>query len=238
MRTKYFEGMTSHTQQEKVFKIQHFAYKMRNLYTENPELFNEVVQYIPYIVHTNRKDNLDIIYANEKLLQKGPELEKLVELGGSYLPEISCNTLLKSAVEKAKIFAKINDGHAVCNYIQYLQVNKVKKYVYSSKLLLDENLYFNLSVFTEEMGMIDKMFNSVFGAIHQNPIKWQQFQSLTKMEKKLIKLFADGHSNNELAEMLFISPHTVQTHRRNIYSKLSISKAAELIKISLVLEIL
>ncbi len=52
---------------------------------------------------------------------------------------------------------------------------------------------------------------------------------LTKREKEVIAYTAQGKSSSEIAEELFLSPHTVNTHRRNIYKKLGISNIKELI---------
>jgi len=53
---------------------------------------------------------------------------------------------------------------------------------------------------------------------------------LTEREKEIIRFSANGMSSNEMAEKLFLSPHTVNTHRRNIYKKLGINNIKELIK--------
>ncbi|GAK76024.1 hypothetical protein JCM19314_3550 [Nonlabens ulvanivorans] len=69
-------------------------------------------------------------------------------------------------------------------------------------------------------------------------LQWQRFQTLTKREKEIIKLIAKGKSNQEISEILIISKHSVHTHRKNIYRKLDVSKNAEIVKISLALELL
>jgi len=48
-------------------------------------------------------------------------------------------------------------------------------------------------------------------------------------ELEIIKLVSLGKSTDEIAEELFISPYTVQTHRKNINSKLDTHNTAELI---------
>lgn len=53
---------------------------------------------------------------------------------------------------------------------------------------------------------------------------------LTKREKEITQLIAQGKSTKEVAQALFISPLTVETHRKNIFSKLGIHKTAELVK--------
>lgn len=53
---------------------------------------------------------------------------------------------------------------------------------------------------------------------------------LTDREKEVIRLSAEGKSALEIAEHLYLSPHTINTHRRNIYKKLQINNVKELVK--------
>jgi len=55
---------------------------------------------------------------------------------------------------------------------------------------------------------------------------------LTRREKHILSLIAEGKTTNIIAEELFISPLTVETHRRNLMQKLEVSNAASLIKIA------
>jgi DNA-binding NarL/FixJ family response regulator len=53
---------------------------------------------------------------------------------------------------------------------------------------------------------------------------------LTKREMEVLRLIAQGKSNKEIANLLFISIRTAQNHRANIMSKLGMKKTADLIK--------
>ncbi len=53
---------------------------------------------------------------------------------------------------------------------------------------------------------------------------------LSKREFEILKYLAKGMSNKEIAELLHLSVHTVETHRKHIYTKLKVSTSAELIK--------
>ena len=53
---------------------------------------------------------------------------------------------------------------------------------------------------------------------------------LTKREKEILKLVAEGMSNQEIADQLFISLRTVETHRLNLSQKLGAKNTASLVK--------
>jgi len=57
--------------------------------------------------------------------------------------------------------------------------------------------------------------------------------NLTRREREVLALIADGKTNNEVAEMLFISERTVEAHRANIMKKVDARNTAELIRKSI-----
>lgn len=57
--------------------------------------------------------------------------------------------------------------------------------------------------------------------------------TLTAREKEIMQLIVKGMTSNEIAEKLFISVKTVETHRSRIMSKLSVHKSIDLVKIAM-----
>lgn len=51
---------------------------------------------------------------------------------------------------------------------------------------------------------------------------------ITKREKEILSLIAEGIKNAEIAERLFISPRTVETHKSHLLRKLKLKCTAEL----------
>ena len=63
-------------------------------------------------------------------------------------------------------------------------------------------------------------------------------EPLSKRELELLELLAEGLSNQDIAERLFLSPLTVKVHVRNIYSKLDVSSRTQAVARARVLGIL
>lgn len=53
---------------------------------------------------------------------------------------------------------------------------------------------------------------------------------LSEREREVLRLLALGHTNQEIAKMLFVSVRTAETHRAHIMQKLRISTRAELVR--------
>lgn len=56
-----------------------------------------------------------------------------------------------------------------------------------------------------------------------------RFERLTDRERHIYQLLAEGNSNKEIAGLLGLSLHTVETHRSRIMEKLELHSAAELV---------
>jgi two-component system response regulator NreC len=54
------------------------------------------------------------------------------------------------------------------------------------------------------------------------------YDQLTDREREVLQLIAEGHSNQEIADLLHISVKTVETHRAHLMDKLDLHSAAEL----------
>ncbi|MBN8674087.1 MAG: response regulator transcription factor [Chitinophagales bacterium] len=55
---------------------------------------------------------------------------------------------------------------------------------------------------------------------------------LSSREKEVLQLIADGFTNPQIAAKLFISLHTVDSHRKNLLTKFAVNNTASLIKLA------
>ncbi len=55
---------------------------------------------------------------------------------------------------------------------------------------------------------------------------------VTRREKEILKLIADGKTSAQIADQLFISPHTVESHRKNLIEKFGANSMPTVIKLA------
>jgi len=72
--------------------------------------------------------------------------------------------------------------------------------------------------------MLDEYIRRIQGT---RPV--DRFETLSDREREIFQLLAEARTNKEVAELLEISPATVETHRARILQKLDIHNAAELV---------
>jgi DNA-binding NarL/FixJ family response regulator len=73
----------------------------------------------------------------------------------------------------------------------------------------------------------------IFKKYTQNVTKKKEREDtikLTRREVEIIRLIADGLTSQQMADKLFISPRTVETHRANLMKKVGVKNAIELVK--------
>jgi two-component system, NarL family, response regulator NreC len=59
------------------------------------------------------------------------------------------------------------------------------------------------------------------------------YDTLTNREKEILHLVAEGFTNQEIAERLFISPRTAELHRSNVLNKLSLKNQVDLVRFAI-----
>jgi len=80
----------------------------------------------------------------------------------------------------------------------------------------------------------DIMMNSYSQSIeNQSADKYKPLDSLSKREIEIIKFWGDGLSNKEMADKLFISVRTVESHKNHIMQKLNLKANIDLMKFAI-----
>ncbi len=84
--------------------------------------------------------------------------------------------------------------------------------------------------------MTSKIARKIIGSIRNPSVKEVNIEpgfDLSEREVEIIKLLVEGGSYTTIAEKLFISPHTVKTHIKNVYKKMHVHSKASLVKMAI-----
>ncbi len=82
----------------------------------------------------------------------------------------------------------------------------------------------------------EKYYGQETQQIFMNSFNAEQISTsihLTRREKEILELICEEYSTNEIADKLFVSKHTVETHRKNLLSKTGVKNVAGLVKFAL-----
>lgn len=93
---------------------------------------------------------------------------------------------------------------------------------YAIRAVMKGNNYFSRSA----QDVIFKKYSQQLGKKKHK----EEMIKLTQREIEIVKLIAEGHTSQQMADKLFISPRTVETHRANLMKKVGVHNAIELVK--------
>lgn len=102
-------------------------------------------------------------------------------------------------------------------FIQEARNNGVKGYLLKDYILSELNVCLDAVIagdnyLSSTLQILENQFDS----------QDNEFQTLTRMEKKVFRLIGEGKTNKEIGTLLFVSPKTVDNHRYNIIKKMNL----------------
>ncbi len=138
------------------------------------------------------------------------------------LPDVSgIDLCLKIRNEFPKIYIIALSTFNQRSYVTQMMQNGASGYLLKStskeeiedaiKTVLNGKLFFNVTT-------IDEKNNEKISPL------------LTRREKEILLLIADGLTNNEIGKKIFLSPHTIDSHRKNLFIKFDVNNVALLVK--------
>jgi DNA-binding NarL/FixJ family response regulator len=111
------------------------------------------------------------------------------------------------------------------SYIQKMIQNGASGYVLKNASLEE-------IVKAVEVAMRGDIYLSIEASVTMRENKDAQIPVITRREKEVLKLIAEGLTNKDMAAKLFISTTTVDTHRNSLLSKFNVKNTANLIRMA------
>ncbi len=140
---------------------------------------------------------------------------------------LHCNNAGVKTIRKAKKYFPLipfllitNQNFTDCfnEYIRY----GAKGFIFSDDSA--EELIESIKVLCEGKNFFQKDYTA------GSKVNTIQNSILSEREIDVLRLFCNGLTYKEIGKRLYISPRTVETHKKNILSKLKISSTAEMVK--------
>lgn len=134
----------------------------------------------------------------------------------------------KIYVPKILELLQLNNDDKSVSYLQQVKINNEKHwtwYMSSTKIFLRDDLKQPVLLITQSIPIDHKHSISLKAdkILEENKFFGENaelFSTLTKRELEVLKCFVNGETAAECGKKLFISPQTVDTHRKNIRKKL------------------
>lgn len=87
-----------------------------------------------------------------------------------------------------------------------------------------------IALFCDVAELLENKINNADNnaALYMNEDELKKYSTLSKREKEVLQMVSLEKTNQEIADILFISKHTVEEHRKNLMKKLGVNSAAGL----------
>ena len=121
------------------------------------------------------------------------------------------------------------------SYIQLMMKNGAQGYLLKNAGKL-ELISAIKTVHSGKRYLDDEVNEIILNDISNDGVKgsdMELFPKLSRREKEILSLILEEFTSIEIGEKLFISPGTVETHRRNVISKLGVRNTAGLVRVAI-----
>lgn len=226
--------MGYHTEKELLERYQFYTMQLEQRLLEGED-FSAMSNQIPFIIHLSDPDTFKIINANKQYSEaSGYEVEEVRKNWINYVMKTIHPASVKSILSFLPAFYDKEHTNKTTSFIQYARLNKQKDYspliVFTKPTSLPNERLLWVGLTPENFGVHEKKIERIIEMDEFKLKHFRQFQSLTNREIEILQLLANGCNNPQIANKLFISRQTVETHRKNLNHKLGLKSLRDLMR--------
>lgn len=144
-----------------------------------------------------------------------------------------------NGIEGCKLIRKKNKDVKIIGLSMIGEINLIKLMLkngangYLHKNCDREEIEYAISqVMQDKLYLSDDIAQSILVDRHSENYPTSPFPKLSRREEEVLRLVVDEKTTQEIADKLFISFGTVETHRRNIMIKLGVKNTAGLVRVA------
>jgi len=192
---------------------------------------DELADLIPGYIHLNSNESGGLLYISQKALEIFErDINEVIEMGPKFLMEITDLKSQKAFLQKKIFFENDENSLKTFNHMQRLHYPRKRipyTLFYTTSKVYDGD---DILSFTQPLESLHNgtCMNSIIHSSYDfYNTHFEQFQQLTKREREILMHVVEGKDSKKIAEILYVSFHTIRTHRKNICAKLETSKLSD-----------
>ena len=222
------------TEKEALLAQQKELFVLEKMLTDEKLTLSEMEMILPAFFHVNSMEDSTLTYCSKAACDfLAIEQEEIMPFSAEQLASIVSPATLKHITPRFVDFYRQEDFFKV--HADFQQIRRRGKegfeWVYTTtKIYQGYAAPISLSIPVSQMGQLSQQLTGLLDDNLFIKKNYQKFASLTKQEREILKLIVSGHKRKDIADQLFISVHTYDTHRKHIRQKLAVKSLSELIR--------
>lgn len=194
-----------------------------------------IINRVPGMIILSKFQEIEIVYTNKKHEEfTGYSIDKIRKECSKYLDDIVHPISLENVRKFLPEFYATQNFHQTTAFVQYAQLADKTDYTpivtFTKPPKGLNGLVLRLAFLSKELSVVFPKIKQVVEMDHFKLSHFKRFQKLTEREVEILKLLANGYNNPEIANRLFLSRSTIETHRKHLKKKLEIRSFKDLMK--------
>lgn len=228
--------MQRFTESELILRYKYYISEMVGM-VENGEDAFAISDTLPFVVHFNSPKDLAVQYVNNNFTSiTGYDLEQLLAGGAEIFEEYVHPDSLAAYPNLLKL--STDAGETPFTFIHHVRMRGPRKPEYRPLITITKPMNrlnaskFCISAQPHEFGNWHQRILNIVELDSFKVKHFALFNRLTMREKDVMRLLTEGLGNPQIADRLYISRSTVETHRKNLKAKLGLKSYKELLRFS------
>lgn len=222
------------TDDELIERYEYYVMQLEERLLEGED-FKTLIDQIPCMTILSKPEAIEIKYTNKRHEElTGFSLEEVKEECPQYLDAIIHPASLENIRKFLPDFYANQNYHQTMTFIQYVQLTGNSDYsplvTFTKATRMPDGLVLRIPLLIEEFGNMSPKMEQIVKMDQFKLKHFRRFQQLSDREVEVLRLLANGYNNPQIAEQLFLSRQTVETHRKNLKRKLELRSLRDLMR--------
>lgn len=226
--------MAYQTDQELLTRFEYYTLEME-AQIQKGEDFKKVSEHLPFMAIFSYSDPTKIIHTNQRHQKiTGYAPDEVREKRSQYLKDIVHPASLEYIRKHIPEFYLKQNHHQTMTFVQQVLLPGNSGYcpvfTFTKPSRLPDGLVIRLLAEPKDFERMSGKMERVLEIVQFKLDNFKRFQVLSNREIEILTLLVNGVDNPKIADQLYISRRTVETHRKHIKRKLDIHSYRDLMK--------